>query len=285
MIRIALLVFLLVICGALTLPPVACAGVTTQLVREAAECALERAGVRVVTRQAVETLSRQIAVSAARHGDQIIIAVRRVGPKALQLVEEAATCNPRLGAQAARLLASEGEQAAVCVLTRPQAMAQFARYGEGAAQALIRHTSVAEPLIEAGGQPAIAALKAVTPQSGRRLAMLAAEGGDLAQLTRDPRVLSTIASRGDEVCSFIWRNKGALAVTGVAASFMVNPQPYLDGTVSLAGVVTQNAVKPIAQSTNWTLIFSIGALLLAALAALRLWLKARLRVPVLTVTK
>ena len=232
MIRIALLMFVPVMFAAVTLPPAARADAKTQLVREAAEAALERAGIRVVTREAAETLARQIAVSAARHGDEIIIVVRRVGPKALQLVEEAATRNPRLGAQAARLLASEGEQAAACVLTRPQAMAQFARYGEGAARALIRHTpSIAEPLIEAGGQPAIAALKAVTPQSGRRLAMLAAEGGALASLTRHPRVLSAIASRGDEVCSFLWRNRKLLAVTAVAASFTINPQPYLDGTV------------------------------------------------------
>src|SRR5438094_955268 len=87
----------------------------TQLIREAAERALQRAGVRVITREATETLARQIALQAAKHGDHVIAAVRQVGTKALRLVEEAAARNPQLGAQAARLLASEGEHAAAWV--------------------------------------------------------------------------------------------------------------------------------------------------------------------------
>lgn len=272
--------------------PAARADARTQLIRSAAEHALERFGIRTATREAADVLATQITAAAAKHGDQVIAAVRQVGPKALRLVEEAGTHSPQLGARAARLLADEGEQAAACVLSRPQTLAQFARYGEDAAQALIKHKSIAEPLIEAGGQPAAAALKALAPQSGRRLALMAAEGGDAATLARSPEMLGILARYGDPACDFVWRHKGALAVTAVAAAFVAHPEPYLNGARDLAGVALENAVKPLAEvpaiaaregaaevarSTNWTLVFSLAVLALAALLLARFWLKARLR--------
>jgi hypothetical protein len=77
----------------------------------------------------------------------------------------------------------------------------------------------------------------------------------------------------------LWRNKGALAVTAVAATFIANPEPYLNGTKELAGAVVSQVARPLAEvpvvmakeggaefarNTNGTvvLVTAIGALTL-----------------------
>jgi hypothetical protein len=288
--RTVIFLVFLVLAAALAAAPPARADAKSQAIREATEYALQRFGIRAATRETAEVLARRIAVSATKYGDQYVIAaVRQVGPRALRLVEEAGAHSPQLGTQAARLLAQNGEHAA-WVLSRPTGLAQFARFGEGAAAALIRHKSIAEPLIEAGGAPAVRALNAIGPQNGRRLAMLAAEGGEVAQLTHSPEMLDVLAKYGNPACDFVWRNKGTLAVSAVAATFIANPEPYLNGTKELAGIAATNIARPIAEipievvrHTNWTPIIFTVTLILTLLAALRWWLFRRPG-PVLAVT-
>src|SRR5262249_37627603 len=109
-----------------------------------------------------------------------------------------------------------------------------------------KHPGIAEQLIEHGGAPAAAALTNLTPQSARRLVMLGGEGGELAKLSRDPKILTLLAkgNAGDTVCDWIWRNKATLALAGVGASFVANPEPYIQGTKSLVETVA----KPLAET-------------------------------------
>ena len=118
----------------------------------------------------------------------------------------------------------------------------------------------------------------VTPQNGRRIAILAGDGALSMPL------LDVVAKYGDRGCQFIWQNKGALAVGATLASFLAAPEDFINGTVQLTEVVAEHVVTPVAtqvlapiaempqavavemaKGTNWTVI-GIVALLLGALA-------------------
>ncbi|RUL89423.1 hypothetical protein [Tautonia sociabilis] len=214
----------------------------TKAAREAAEYAAKKFG-RTAVKEGTETLAERIAAGAARHGDDMITAVRKVGPKALTLADEAGEQAPA----AVRILSRHGEEAAVWVLGRPGAMRLLARHGDDAAEALVKHKGLAEPVIERLGGPAVDAFRAVGPRSGRRLAMMAQDGGDLAAIGRTPEVLGVIGRLGDPAMDFIWRNKGALTVGATLTAFLARPEAFIDGTNRLAGTVAENAVKPAVQ--------------------------------------
>ncbi|WP_169974038.1 hypothetical protein [Tautonia rosea] len=226
--------------------------------REAAEYVVKKFG-RAAAREGTETLAGRIASAGAKHGDDAIAAVRRVGPKALTLADEAGEMAP----DAYRLLARHGEDAAVWVLGRPGGRRLFAAYGDDAAEALVRHKGLAEPVIERLGGPAVKALSTVSPRGGRRLAMMA-DGGDLAAIGRGDELMAVIARHGDPAMEFIWRNKGALAVGTTLAAFLAKPEAFLDGTNRLAGTVAETAVRPLAEETARGLSLAIRGLIVLA---------------------
>lgn len=257
----------------LTLP--ALAGPTSKAVREAAEYVLQKF-TREAGEETIESLSGKIAGLAARHGDEAVEAVRRVGPRTFRLVEEAGEHGP----QAVKLLARAGDEA-VWVVSRPRSLAMFARYGDDAADAMIRHRQIAEPLLEAYGPSAARALKAVDGQGGRRLAMMF-QDGDLARLGRTDELLGLVERFGNRALAFIWRHKGALAGGVVLAAFISNPQPYLDGVIQLTDRAGERVIQPIAReaarSVNWTLV-ALVALALIVIVALAVTVRARRRSP------
>jgi hypothetical protein len=257
----------------LTIIPPAHAGLSGKAVQEAAEFLMKKFG-KEVAGEGAEKLAGRIASAAARHGDDVLGAVRKVGPSALRLADEAGESAP----QVMRMLSRYGDDA-VRVLSRPKGMALIARYGDDAASTFIKHPGIAEPLVESMGQPAIVALGRVGAQSGRRLAMMA-EGGEIAALGRTPEVMGVIARYGDPAMEFIWRHKGALAVGTALTAFLANPQPFIDGTTQLTGTVAENAVRPavvaagnVAQEAagfvRWTLTIVVAGLAVGLCLALR----------------
>ena len=248
---------ILIMAGVLLAGPasLARADIRSKAAREAAEYVLRKFGVKVAE-EGTETLARRITTAAARHGDEVFAAVRRVGPKALTLADEAGEQAPR----ALRLLARHGDDAAVWVLKRPKGMGLVSRLGDDAAEVLVKHKGLAEPVLEQVGTPAVKALGAVGSQSGRRLAMMA-EGGELAALGHSPEVMDVIARYGDPAMDFIWRNKGPLAVGTALTAFLANPKPFIDGTTHLAGTVGDAVVKPVIQETAQAVSWLVWTLL------------------------
>lgn len=222
------------------------AGVTTRVLQETTELLLKKFG-KEAAKEGAERLAGKLAAAAARHGDDLVSAVRKVGPKAIGLVDDAGANAPRV----LRLLNHYGDDA-VRVLSRPSGMSLISRYGDDAAGVLIRHRAVAEPVLEKLGQPAIGALAAVGPQGGRRLAMMV---GDLAGGGHAPELLGVITRHGDKAMEFIWKHRAVLAGGTALTAFLTNPEPYLNGTAEiaraggeaanqLATTVAENAVKP-----------------------------------------
>jgi hypothetical protein len=145
----------------------------------------------------------------------------------------------------------------VALVAKPSTLSAIARFGDDAAEAFIKHGSVGEKLVGTFAREGAEALVKVTPQNGRRLAMLAADG------TMKPELMSVVTRYGDEACEFIWRHKKSLATGAVLATFVASPEMYINGTQQLVTTVAETAVKPLAElpgavatevasHTNWT---------------------------------
>jgi len=248
----------------LLVPPHAEAGVRSKAVQEAFEYVSKKFG-REVAEEGVEQLSTKMMRLASQHGDDVVAAAfRRVGPRAGRLASEAG----EHGGLALKLLSKHGDNA-VALVSKPSALSAVASFGDDAAEAFLRHGSVGETLVTTFAREGAEALAKVTPQNGRRLAMLAADG------TLKPELMSVVTRYGDEACEFIWRNKGALATGAVLATFVASPEPYLHGTQQLVSTVAEAAVKPLAElpkavaaeaaaHTNWTPIV-LGLMFFAAI--------------------
>jgi hypothetical protein len=102
----------------------------SKLAQEAADYILQRFG-RTAAKEGAEKLAGKIERYAARHGDEFITAVKRVGPQAFQLVEEAGEHAP----QAVRMLSKYGEEGAVWLVSRPRAVSLISSHGEAVAAA------------------------------------------------------------------------------------------------------------------------------------------------------
>lgn len=268
---------------ALAATPAAADG-KSKAAQEAAEFVLRRFG-REAAKDGASVLARRIEQAAVTHGDDVFKAVRMAGPRGLHLIEEAGAHSK----QVARLLATHGEHGAVYVASKPRAMQLVLSHGEEAAAVLVKSRGVALPAVESLGKPAIRAFQAIgSPQNARRLAMMAAEGGELAKIGRTPEVLAVIEKYGDKAMQFIWNHKGALATTAVLTAFLAEPEPFING----ARDVTQTVVKPIAdvpaisakegaaevaRNTNWTIVFLTVIATLTLLVAARFRLLSRVR--------
>ena len=250
-----------------------------QAARAAADFLIERLGPQAA-RESVEVLARRIESMAAKHGEDVFLAVKKCGPAFFDVVE-AAGAN---GAKAVRIMAEHGEPGVAWVLSRPTAMKLVAQYGEEVAAVLARNPGgICEPAIEQLGRAAVRALQATGTQSGRRLAMMLSDGA-LAKIGRTPELLGVVARYGDRAMEFIWKNKGALAVGAALTAFIVDPEPFLNGGKELSNVVAQNLVRPLAEvpaiatkevaaevarKTNWTLLFLVIITVLALFAAVK----------------
>lgn len=259
------------------------AGGKSQAAKELAESLLQRFG-RQAVREGTEVLATKIEAAAARNGSDVFEAVRKVGPKALPLMEQAGAH----GNQAARVMARHGEHGATWVVSRPRAMSLVLRHGDGAAGVLVKHTGgIAEPVVERFGSQAIRALEASGPQSGRRLAMMMADG-ELAKIGRTEELLEVVARYGDRSMDFIWKNKGPLTVGATLTAFLANPETFLNTAQGVTKTVAENVVRPladipgtavkaVAEGTNWTVVFVVALVGGAGIWAGRVWLRRKLQ--------
>lgn len=249
------------------LPNICLAQGKAALAREAAEYIMRKFG-KEAAEVGVETLTRKIETLAIKYGDDVFLAVRKVGPRTLRIVEEAG----EHGLEAVKLMARYGDDA-VWVVAKKNRLAIFVKYGDDAAKSMMKHGEIAEPLLTSFGKPAAEALKSVSSQNARRLAMLA-DDGELAKIGRTPELLEVVAKYGDRAADFIWHNKGLLAGAAALTAFLANPKPFLDGARDIADVPGKVATEA-AKNTNWTVVVVCAVCVLGLLAGARLWLHHR----------
>ena len=116
----------------LWLPRPVWAGKATEVV----EFVMKRFGKEAV-KEGAHAFARRIEGLAVKHGPEVYRAVKRVGPGAVHLLEQA---GPR-GKTAAQVLARFGDEA-VIIAARPQALALVARHGDEAARVLLKHKRI-----------------------------------------------------------------------------------------------------------------------------------------------
>jgi hypothetical protein len=249
------------------------------LAREAAEYLLRKFG-KEAAEVGVETLTRKIESLAIKYGDEALEAVRKVGPRTLRIVDEAG----EQGLQAVKLLAKYGDEA-VWVAANPKRLAIFAKYGDDAAEAMMKHGEIAEPLLTSFGKPAAGALKGISSQNARRLAMMD-KSGDLTKIGRTSELLEIIGRYGDRAADFIWRNKGALAVAAVLTAFIANPEPFLNGLINVTEFAAEHATNvagsglaalatEVAERVNWTVVGLCTVCVIGWFCGRRWWLWRR----------
>jgi hypothetical protein len=235
--------------------------------REAAEQALRLLG-RESLREGEEALASRLERLAVSYGDDVFRAATKAGPEAVRLIESAGAH----GDAAASLLGRYGDQA-IWVAGKPARLALIVRHGDQAALALLRHRTLAEPLIESFGATAAQALAHVSSRNARRMAILLADG-TLERIGRTNEVLGVIGRFGDHAMDFVWRHKGALAVGTVLAAFLADPEPFLNGARDVASVTAGTIVRPIIElpkeivrqlvpstTCRWMLVLGVATLL------------------------
>ena len=264
----------LIVAGLLLVPVMESrAGLPSMAMRELSEQLLKRAG-RKAGKAEVASLARQVEKLAARHGDEAVTAVRKVGPEAVELAARAG----RHSDDVVKLMARYGDEA-IWVISRPKNLAIFVRHGDDAVKAMIKHRHLATSVIEQFGARGARAVAGLNSRNARRLAM-ASKNGDLARIGRVEEVLEVIAKYGDRAVKFIWNNKGGLAVAAVLGTFIANPAPYINGTKDLAtpgmekGAETAGEIGvTMLETIDWTTILIVGMVAVVGYA----WLRMRKR--------
>jgi len=251
------------------------AGVSSKVIREAAEYVLRRGG-KEAAEMGVDSITKKIEFMVAKYGDDAIEAVTKTGPKTFRVVQEAG----ENGREVVKLLARRGNDA-VWVVAKKDRMAIFIKYGDDAADAMIKHGDIAEPLIKSVGKPAVGAFKVVSEKNGRRLAMMADDAAS-ANLSRNEQLLGVIAKYGDKAMDFIWKNKGPLTVATTLTAFLANPEAFIDGAMAVTETGFESVEKiatpittGIAKGLNFNFFLPLVAFAVAGIAAMKVWLNHR----------
>ena len=239
------------------------------LIREAGEFVLKKFG-KDAADIGLNTIIKKIEILATQYGDDAVIAVKKVGPRAFRLIEEAG----EHGLESVKLMAKFGEES-VWVISKKNRLSIFIKYGDDAAESMIKHKAIAEKLLDSFGKSSAMALKAVSPQNGRRLVMMA-EDGALKKIGRSDELLEAIGKYGDKAANFVWNNKGALTVGATLSAFLINPEPFLNNTVGKIGNVPGQIAGEAAKKMNWTIVLISGVVIIGVLISIKMWLRHRI---------
>ncbi|XZE53595.1 hypothetical protein SH139x_005350 [Planctomycetaceae bacterium SH139] len=205
-------------------------------------------------RESAEQLTARVDKIVVAHGDEGITAIRKVGSPALEVIEQSTAEH---AAAAVRLMARRGDES-LWIVSNRQRLAYFVRHGDDAAEAMIRHRGIAEPLLHEFGAPAARALAKINSQNGRRLAMMARDG-DLQRIGRSEALLAVVARYGDRAMAFIWKHKLKLASAAALTAFIANPEAFLQGTQTLAETAVEHSFAPVLE---WLSARGIGPLVI-----------------------
>ena len=250
------------------------AGVSATAIRELIELVSKKFG-KEMSEDAIQSLPRGVEQAVRVGGDEAVQAIQKLGPKAIHLIDQS-------GAEAAltaRLLAKYGDDATDLV-SRSGPLNLVKSLGDDAVETFVKHGMPAESVLSVGGVAASKAANQLSSRHGRQLIMLANEEST-KQLVRSEALMGTVAKLGDKGMDFVWKNKGSLLAIGAIAAFVADPEPFLDGTASLAQIAAESVATPladgIASRTNWTVVIVLVAAVIAGYLLIKNWTKRLLR--------
>ena len=220
-------------------------------------------------REAVEAAEPRVARLVEAYGEEAVTVLRTVGPSGVQAME-------RFGAPGLRILARWGDDGIRLLgVEGESAVAAMARYGDGAVELMIRHPGVGRDLLAQFGSQVLR-----RPLSTESVVALNRLAEPIRASGRSAEILGVVEKFGDRACDFLWRNKGTIFLTAVLATFLNDPQPYLDGVKQLVVQPATQVAQDAAARTNWTLVVLATILLVAGWLGIRWNWSARRSRPV-----
>jgi hypothetical protein len=240
-------------------------------VQSAAARKLAREVAETFGREAVEAAEPRVLKLVEAYGDEAAGVLRKAGLPGVQAIE-------RFGAPGLKILGRWGDDGLrLLTLEGDTAVAAVARYGDDAAGLMIRHPGIGRQLLQEFGEQALRSR--LTTESVVTLNRLAPQ---IKGSGRASEILSVVEKSGDRVCEFLWRNKGTIFIASVLATFLHDPQPYLDGVKQLVVQPATGVAREAASRTNWTAVVVVALLILSAWAGIRWgWVSKRPRAVVL----
>ncbi len=241
-----------------------------KLARETADF-LMRQFVRETAETTVELLTRRIETQLARHGSDVIKAVRLAGPQGLKAIEEAG----ERGAATAKILAKYGDNA-LRVVSKSNLLNLVVALGGDTAEVLIKHGESCESLLAAYGETAVRALMKITRQNARRMAMLENDG-ILFRSRRAKALLEAIAQHGDRAVEFLWTARPSLENNEWTDHFLADPRSaFEEAEFSLATPKPRDLAKLDASNREQNLYWDVLGFLVV-IAGVLLWHRNRVR--------
>jgi hypothetical protein len=222
-------------------------------------------------RETIEAAEPRVVRLVEAYGEEAATVLRKVGPSGVQALE-------RFGAPGLRILARWGDDGIRLLSVEGEsAVAAMARHGEGAVDLMIRHPGVGRDLLARFGEQVLR-----TPLRTESMVTLGRLSDGIASSGRSAEIFAVIEKYGDRACDFLWRNKGTIFAAAALASFLHDPQPYIDGVKQLAVDPATRIAHDAAAGTNWTLVFIVGILVASVWLGIRwAWSSRRSRVYVL----
>lgn len=248
---------------------------TTSVVTDIAEQFIKKFGVGVGGKTAgevAETLGRL----STRYGDDVLPFAKVVGHQGLHLLDS-------LGDDAARsvlaLFQRYGGKAG-WLLEHEKDLSIALKYGDDAADAIIRHPGLASDVITKFGEKGAIALNRLDTQEARWLTKLLVDDGSLAASGNGDQLIAIVTKYGNAAMDFIWRNKASLAGTAAMAGFLNNPEPYLSGAMSLIvepiSDVASNTAQIIVEDVSWNwIVFPLSLIFFLSFGGMTLIFKIR----------
>jgi hypothetical protein len=239
-------------------------GVANKAIKETVEFLAKKAG-RESSEQFLKVTTAQLDGLVATYGNDVLDVVQKHGFPAFRVLQRA---NGDAGPYLVAAIKTYGDDG-IRVARSAAGRAVLKEGNEQAIRAVARYTDAAVPFLRKYGDEGAEALAKLSPVSGRRLLQL---GNDTVLSNKQKRdLLPVIKKYGDEAMAFIWRHKKALAVTAVLATFLNDPNAYINGAKTLGrsaidaaktlGVAAiENAGKPLnalaeeaSKSIKWNL--------------------------------
>ncbi len=244
-------------CLLLAVSLVGSGGIGPVCAQSAAARRIAREIIETFGRQAIERAEPRVARLVEEFGEDAIQALRRAGPPAVETLERFGATGARIvgrwGEEGVRLLALEGEAAVPLV----------ARFGDDAIGFMVRHPGAGRDLLEVFGAQALR-----VPLTTESVVTLNRLAGPIRNSGRAAEIFGVIERFGDRACAFLWRNKGTIFAGTLLASFLSDPQPYLDGVKQLVIQPATEVAAGAVRRTNWTAVGCVASIALAAFASL-----------------
>ncbi len=216
-------------------------------------------------RETVEAMEPRIVRAIENAGEDAVIAIRRVGPRAgLHAVETHGASGARLiarwGDDGARLLADDGATA----------VSMYARYGDEAVELMLRHPGAGGRIATELGDQGIRVASALSADGAVQLAGVSPM---IARSGRASAVMGVVEKFGDRACAFLWRNKGVVFGAALLAAFLNDPEPYIAGVKQLVVEPAKAVGREVSAKTDWTFVIVSSLVLAVLVVGLRMILR------------